>query len=132
MSTGFLMLSVLYLYPVLVAFVSDMLAQADAKNWPLLYTKNIRFQYILAKFVHLTILSLASIGAFAFVLLYPLEGRLLEYGLSAEVLRNAAWLLFFLWIASIPTFFLFAYASSVLSTFVVSMLAIVSFIIYPV
>ncbi len=109
-----------------------MLAQADMKNWPLLYTKNIRLQYILAKFAHLAILSLASIGAFAFVLLYPLEGRLSEYGLTSEVLTSAAWLLFFLWIMILPTIFLFTYASSVLGTFVVSILAILSFIVYPV
>lgn len=72
-----------------MAFVSDMLARPDAKNWPLLYTKNIRFQYVLAKFAHFSFLSLLGFLAFVGIVSLSVVGS----GFPKELVVSAAWFL---------------------------------------
>lgn len=87
---------------------------------------------MLAKFVHLAFFSSIALAISAAIFLYPLEARIAGGGFSAEAMESAIWFLFFLWIAYLPTFFLFSYVSSISSTFMISVIALVVFIVYPV
>jgi hypothetical protein len=115
-----------------MAVISDLLAKADAQNWPILYTKNLRITYLISKSIILSVLGFIVLSLIFFVVFYSIFLNILVDPLISQIMPGILFQFFVAFLSFIPFAILFSVVSiKGFKFFITTFIAVILFFCIP-